>query len=86
MSVAQPQNVTNKTTNNLILPPQTVKPDCYYNNTCGAPPSGGGGGNCGKIVEYENHNHGCRDESPGEWVQNSNSFEYWGTFKIPNAR
>ena len=85
MSVAQPQNVTNKTTNNLILPPQTVKPDCYYNNTCGAP-SGGGGGNCGKIVEYENHNHGCRDESPGEWVQNSNSFEYWGTFKIPNAR
>ena len=43
-------------------------------------PSGGGG--CG-TVEYEDHNHGCRHE--GEHPQSDASFEYGGTFLIPDA-
>lgn len=41
-----------------------------------------GGGSCG-IVKYEGHNYGCRHEDQVD--QNDDSFEYGGTFLIPNT-
>jgi hypothetical protein len=67
----RPQYTTNNNYYPVVQPASSVPSD---------------GGDCGKTTKYEDHNHGCRDESPDDWVQNSNSFEYSGTFKIPNAR